>query len=167
MERFKLIIKGLFAYIGIAGLVTFSLFICQEASQTAMFGTWPAKDTKQWSLVLTGADLMARINFVEKCINYSVGWIQPLAFLAYRSHTQAVDYYVKVTHAEVFVREPSLMIGRHVEFHFKPRSIKILDDGRRMAVNRNIGVFVDDNYKLGIMFVSGQATEWKEFIIIK
>lgn len=166
MSRLQLILKILFAYITIAGLITFSLFICQEASQTVMFGTWPAKDTQQWHLVLEGADLMAKINFIEKIINYCVGWIQPLAFFAYRSHTQSIDYYVKVTKAQIFAHEPQLLIGRYIEFDFRPRQIKHLEDGRYLAANRKIGVYVDKDQKLDLINVKGYAKRQGHLVII-
>ncbi len=166
MNRLRLILKIIFAYVTIAGLVTFSLFICEEAIQTAMFGTWPAKDTKQWNLVLAGADLMAKINFTAKVINYSIGWIQPLAFFSYRSYAKSTDYYVNVTRTQVFVFAPELMVGRHVQADFRPRQIKNLEDGRRLAINGNIGVYVDENQTLDMMQISGYVKkEGGKFIV--
>lgn len=166
MSRIRLYITILFAYTTLAGLVTFSLFICQEASQTAMFGTWPAKDVQQWDLVLTGVDLMEKINRTEKIINWTIGWIQPLAFFSYRSHTKAIDYYIKANRTEVFIHQPELMIGRKIEFHFRPKKIEHKSDGRYLAVNGKLGVYVDSAQTLDIMSVSGYVKKEGKLLII-
>jgi len=166
MSRIRLYITILFAYTTLAGLVTFSLFICEEASQTTMFGTWPAKDAKQWDLVLTGANLMEKINTTEKIICYSVGWIQPLAFFSYRLHTKSADYYVKSLRAEVFAYAPELLVGEKVEFYFKPRKIETKTDGKRYAVSGKVIVEIDLNAKLDTMKVSGYVSKKDNQIII-
>ena len=102
------------------GLLTFSLFIHEEAIQTAMFGTWPAQDAGDWELVLEGVDLMGSINLSMKIINYSVGWLQPLAFFSYRAYSKSTDFYIKGLKAKAFARAPEAFHGRTVEFKFTP-----------------------------------------------
>jgi hypothetical protein len=131
-----------------------------------MFGTWPAKDTRQWHLVLTGANLMQKINWTEKRINATMGWIQPLAFFSYISHTKAVDYYVKTLKTEVLVNAPELMIGEQVEFYFKPRKIEIDSTGRRLAINGKIAVQVSAKTKLDTMKIAGYVIKEGNYLII-
>jgi hypothetical protein len=131
-----------------------------------MFGTWPAKDVQQWDLVLTGVDLMEKINRTEKIINWTIGWVQPLAFFSYRSHTKAIDYYIKANRTEVFVHQPELLIGKKIDFYFRPRTIKHLSDGRYLATNGKLGVYVDSSVKIDNMHVMGYVTKEANLLII-
>jgi hypothetical protein len=131
-----------------------------------MFGTWPAKDAHQWDLVLTGANLMSKINRTEKIICYSVGWVQPLAFFSYRSHTKAVDYYIETLKREVLAYQPELLVGEKIEFYFKPRQIKTLENGMRVAVSGRIMIEVDQKTGLDNMKVVGYVTKKDNLIII-
>jgi hypothetical protein len=144
-EKIKFYLRYLFAYLAIAGLVTFSLFLHEEAIQTAIWGTWPAQDAKQWRLVKNGTELISSINTSMKVVNYMFGWIQPLALISYYRYAQATDYYIESLRAKVFANAPELYIGEKVKFEFNPREIKILNDGRYLAVNGKIGVFLQQN----------------------
>lgn len=166
MGRVRLIMRIIFIYITLAGLVTFSLFICEEAIQVVMFGTWPAKEAQQWNLVLEGTDLMKRINRTARIINW-IGWVQPLAFFSYRSYAKSIDYYIKATETEVFVHEPHLMVGRRVEIDFRPRTIEHLENGRWLAKNSKIAVFVNSNQKLEMMHVIGYVKKIDGMLIIE
>ena len=138
MSKTKLILTFLMTYITIAGLVTFSLFICEEAFQTVMFGTWPAQDAKQWNIVKDGTVMMGKINLTGKIINYGIGWIQPLAFFSYRAYFKSADYYMTALESKCFANAPELFVGERVKFEFTPRSIRwskhhngfILENGR-------------------------------------
>ncbi len=84
----------------------------------ATFGTWPAQDAKRWDLVIRGADTIRATNRTLKIINYAVGWIQPIAFLAYRRYAISQDFYVDALLAKCFAHAPEMFIGRtiHVKF---------------------------------------------------
>ncbi|MBU2346681.1 MAG: hypothetical protein KJ888_21020 [Gammaproteobacteria bacterium] len=137
--KFKRILQTMAILLSIQGLITFSLFICEEALQTTTFGTWPAQDAGDWSLVLDGVDLLENINFGMKIINYSVGWIQPLAFFSYRSYSKATDYYIKGLKAKAFARAPQVFNSRKVEFTFEPQRMERYGD-KIHYINRNIVV---------------------------
>ena len=128
-------------YLSIAGLVTFSLFMLEEGYQTAMFGTWPAQDAQRWDVVLDGTDLMEKIIKTMKIVNYSCGWIQPLAFISYRAYAKSADYYIKALRTKVLAHEPEMMIGREIEIKFKIHQIKkygdkfLLSNGRLVIVS--------------------------------
>jgi len=113
------------AYIAIVGLITYSLFILEESIQMITFGTWPAQDAKNWRLVLQGCDAIEATNRTLKIINYSVGWVQPLAFISYRSYAKATDYYVKALKNKVFAHEPEALIGREIETILSLRSARV------------------------------------------
>lgn len=139
MKKIATTLKLLFAYITICGLVMFPCFILEEAIQMTTFGTWPAADAQDWELMSEGVQTIKSINITMKIINYSVGWIQPLAFLSYRAFAKATDYYVQSLKAKIFAHSPETLIGhtitttlslRHARiseniYHLKNRSISI------------------------------------------
>ena len=128
-------------YLSIAGLVTFSLFMLEESYQTVMFGTWPAQDAQRWDIVLDGTDLMEKMLQTMKVVNYSCGWIQPLAFISYRAYEQIGRYYIKSLRAKVLAHEPELMVGKEIEIVFHIKQIKkygdkfLLSNGRLVIVS--------------------------------
>ena len=128
-------------YLSIAGLITFSLFILEESFQTVMFGTWPAQDANRWDIVLEGTDLMEKMLTTMNAVNYSCGWIQPLAFISYRAYAKSEKFYIKSLRAKVLAHEPELMVGREIKIKFKVNSIKkygdkfLLSNGRLVIIS--------------------------------
>jgi hypothetical protein len=115
--------------VSLLGVITFSLFIVEEAFQTVMFGTWAAKSAQDWPTVLAGADLMADINSVLYTMVCTVGWMQPLAFISYKLYSQASDYYIRALLAEIFAHEPKLLVNRVVQLSVRISSIRKLSGG--------------------------------------
>jgi len=149
-RRIKRALAVFAIYLSIAGLITFSLFILEESFQTVMFGTWPAKDAKRWDVVLDGTDLMQDIVFVMKALNYSLGWVQPLAFISYGSYAKSAQYYIDALRAEVLVFSPELMEGRFVSMKFVVKSVSktkqgfIISNGRiKFRSDKRISGIVD------------------------
>jgi hypothetical protein len=138
---FKTILTILMAYITIAGLVTFSLFILEESFQTVMFGTWSAQDAKRWDIVKMGCDLMDKTARTIHLLNYTLGWIQPIAFISYRFYAISSSYYVKSLRAKCFAYAPELFEGEKVSFNFTPDTFETLDDSSILATSGKIGVF--------------------------
>jgi len=62
LQRLKSFLSNVAVILSILGIITFSLFIFEEAIQMATFGTWPAQYAKDWDLVMEGADTIASIN---------------------------------------------------------------------------------------------------------
>lgn len=143
MKKVELVLKVFYAYLGLCGLFIFALFIMEEAIQQATWGTWPAKDARNWPLVLKGCDIIKSINKGLKIINYSVGWIQPLAFFSYRSYSKATDYYVEALEQQAFAHSPQSFIGRRIKFTFIPEKV-IKEDGVVKLIHRKIQVIVDE-----------------------
>ena len=151
--------------LSIIGLVTFSLFILEEANQTIMFATWAAKDARRWDLVLYGLDASKKINRTMKIVNYMFGWIQPLSFLAYRSYAKATDIYIESAKSEVIAREPELFVGREVELLFRPTTIKngMLCNGR-VCIERDAWI----EKSLGeYQRIQGSLIEDGKFLVIR
>lgn len=143
MSKLKKTLSMIALIISILGLITFSLFIFEEALQVTMFGTWPAQDAGDWDLVLEGIDVMESLNLGMKIVNYSVGWLQPLAFFSYRAYSQSTDFYIKGLKAKAFARAPEVFEGREHEFNFKPKRIVEDADGVKL-INRNIIVMLKE-----------------------
>ena len=143
VSRIKTVLTFVALYITIVGLVTFSCFLFEEAIQMTTFGTWPAKTAQNWELVLEGCDLIISINNTMCIINYSIGWIQPLAFLSYRAYSKATDYYVKALKSQAFANAPEVFIGRKVRFTFTPKQIKSHKDHVEL-INRNIRILMNE-----------------------
>lgn len=165
ISRIKTILTILALYITVVGIVTFSNFILEESIQMTTFGTWPAKTAQNWELVLEGCDLITKINFTMKIINYSVGWIQPLAFLSYRAYAQGTDYYVKALKSQAFANAPEVFVGRKVKFIFTPREIRQEKDIIRL-INRRIHVFVDKLPAQKSVSVQGLLEQHENLFII-
>ena len=123
MSKFKNALQLALAIVTILGLITFSLFILEEAFQTIMFGTWPAQDANDWDTVLTGTDLMETTVTTLNIVNYSCGWLQPLAFISYRAYGKAARYYIKGLRTKAFAMSPESFNGREHEFIFHPQRI--------------------------------------------
>jgi len=140
-RRLKVWLTIFAMYLSIAGLVTFSLFMLEESFQTVMFGTWPAQDAQRWDIVLEGTDLMEKMMHTMNVVNYSCGWIQPLAFVSYRAYAESEKFYIKSLRAKVLVHEPKLMVDREIELMFHVKQIKkygdkfLLSNGRLVIVS--------------------------------
>jgi len=127
-DRLKWIMKLVYAYLAVCGLVIFPCFILEESIQMATFGTWPAQDAKDWRLVVKGIDVIQRINTTVKIVNYSLGWIQPLSFFAYKAFSSATDYYVQALTAKVFAHAPEALDGHEITVTITLARAKVLDD---------------------------------------
>jgi len=136
-KAIRICLATMAGYLSIIGLVTFSLFIMEESLQTIMFGTWAAQEAKDWKLVLDGCDKMRQINKLINKTNRTVGWIQPISYLAYRSYAESADYYTRSLEVKVFSYSPALFEGREVSFHFTPRrAVKLSDDEYMLLAGR-------------------------------
>jgi hypothetical protein len=141
MKIFNKFLAFMMTYIAIIGLITFSLFILEEATQMATFGTWPAQDAKQWDHVLKGAEIIENINNCIDILNYSVGWLQPLAFISYMKYADGAEYYVRSLKLKVFAHCPECFDGKELTFRFKPRR-KVEDKTGKWLVNGVVWVKV-------------------------
>jgi len=145
----------LMAVLTVMGIVTFSLFILEEAFQTTMFGTWPAQDAKDWAQVLKGAQVMSGIVKTMDIINYTVGWIQPLAFVSYRTYAKSARYYTESLKRKIFAHAPELFVNKKITFTFHPRQIKIINHSVIEASYGKIRVILPASLKSRPITVSG------------
>jgi hypothetical protein len=137
------------AYISLVGIITFSLFILEESIQMATFGTWPASDAQDWQLVKNGCDVISSANRTMKILNYSLGWIQPFAFLSYRAYGRSTDYYLDAMRAKIFAHDPSVMIGERVTITVSLKGGKVtMDEGGWLLQPSRKSIFVLFPYSL-------------------
>jgi len=155
MKKAKTWLRVFYAYITLTGTIMFGLFILEEAFQTTMFATWPAKDVKQWEIVYDGCKLMKSITVTLKVVNYTIGYIQPIAFIAYRKFAQSADYYIKALRSEIFANRPDLFVNEYVNFNFVPNEIRNGPDNSLFLINRKIRVICRKSQKSRNMSISG------------
>jgi hypothetical protein len=148
-QRARVILSALAIYISVTGLVTFSLFILEESIQMATFGTWPAQEAKDWYLVRQGCERIKDTNQALKLINNCLGWIQPLAFYAYRSYGKATDTYVAGLEAKIFANAPELFDGRNITASFTPQEVHATPDGYA-HVNRRVCFLSKERHSAGV-----------------
>jgi len=139
MQKITLALKIFFAYITLCGLAMFPCFIAEEAIQVAVWGTWPAQDAKDWDLVMQGCNIVDNINTTLKIINYSIGWIQPLAFFSYKAYSNATDYYIESLKAKIFAHSPESLIGQTLTVTINLRGATIKDSLYHL---KNSSIFV-------------------------
>ena len=146
----KVFISILAVYISVTGLVTFSLFILEESVQTCMFGTWPAQDAKDWEVVRFGLERIKNTTVTLKVINYSLGWIQPLAFVAYKSYGEAADVYIAGLEAKLFANAPHLFEGKTVTVTFTPQVVAENPPGEYKHTNHNVTFLSKQRHPVGV-----------------
>ncbi len=128
--------------LSIMGAVGFLMFIEEEAFQTLMFGTWPAADVGQWKTVAQGCNLMEANCKTMKWSLYTVGWLNPLAFISYRQYTKAADYYVQALRCKIAVHAPEELVGKTVALSVVAGKIEVLDQGYRVHAGQ-LYIFVN------------------------
>jgi filamentous hemagglutinin family protein len=165
-KKFKKYSMLLIAYLTIAGIYSFSAFILEEAQQQIIWATWPAKDSGDYELVLEGADLLQSLNTTLWCINWSIGYIQPLALLSYHSYWRSTDYYIRSMKAMIFANSPQTLINRKIEFMFTPQKI-VQENGIVTLINRQVRVITNRVPETKSVKISGIVRVENNLIIIK
>jgi hypothetical protein len=166
LTKMKTGLSNIAMVLSILGIITFCLFIFEEAIQMATFGTWPAQYAEDWDLVLEGSDTIDAINRGMKIVNYSVGWLQPLAFFSYRAYGRATDYYVDAVRKKVFANSPESFVGRKVEFVFIPSRIE-LDEQKVTLTNGKLRIITDSIPETQKVLVSGVVERDADLLVIR
>jgi len=120
IERIK---TGIKLWFMIAGTISFSLFIIEEASQMATFSTFMSKNNSDLTLMLEASEIMDVNNDIILGINRWIGWISPFTYVSYNRYVDAQDLYSKAIKQHILSASPELLEGRYLEFEFTPRSI--------------------------------------------
>ena len=164
--RSKNWLKYVALILSIMGLVTFSLFILEESFQTVMFGTWPAQDAQRWDIVYDGCKMMKRITGTMKVVNYTLGWIQPIAFISYQSYAESGDYYTRALRAKVLAHSPKQFEGEEITLTFRYNELKAMPDGSILLINGKKGIRVWTKPEKSVVSASGILTRHKNLFII-
>jgi hypothetical protein len=107
---------------GVLGIVTFPLFIMEEAVQMTTYGTWQASAAKDYRTLSRGLDLAERINSHTKTVNRWLGWLHPLNYISYQDWTAATDYWIEANRVKILALDPKVMEGRRLTITFTPDS---------------------------------------------
>jgi len=166
MQRIKTLLAIVMLYITVAGLATFSLFILEESFQTVMFGTWPAQDAQRWDIVKIGLDLMQSTVTTMRWVTYTCGWIQPLAFISYRSYSISAEFYISALRAKCLAHRPDLFEGEIVSLEFRPNTVTVQQDSTILVTAGKIGALVATNPDRPILKLSGILRAKSGFWII-
>lgn len=136
MKRLKTILT---IYFSIIGMIGFSLFIIEEASQVATFSTFMSKNNNDLILMLSASKLMDTNNNLIKTINKLIGWISPFTYISYNKYAEAQDLYSQCIKYHILAHQPELLDGEVVSFQFTPNQItnNMLSNGRIRVITNN------------------------------
>jgi len=118
IPKAKSILQAMLAYLTIIGVISFSLFIGQEACQMTSFGNFSASDTRRSDLMKQNLSTMSSILNGMVWINKPLIVLNPFQFWAYESYIKATRNYITTLEAEIFANEPILFIGEQVSTTF-------------------------------------------------
>lgn len=120
-------------YLGVAGLITFNLFIMEEAFQTCMFGSWPAADVGEYRVVKKTLKTMEGLHSTLVVMNDIGGWVNPFAYVSYKAYAQAEVEYMAGLKAKVFANAPEVFENEIVTFNFTPLEWEPTPEGEWLA----------------------------------
>ena len=166
MKKATTMLKIFFAYITLCGAVMFPCFILEESIQMTTFGTWPASDAQDWHLVLKGCNVIETTNTTMKIINYSIGWIQPLAFFSYRSYGKATDYYIQALKSKIFAHNPETLIGHEVTLTISLRGASLHDSMYKLK-NSNVFVALPEKPQSAVIRMTSIVNKIPQGILLK
>ena len=157
--RTKVVLGTALTFLAVLGIFTFPLFILEEASQIAIWGTWQAEKSDM-IILKEGIGVVENINQTMKTINTCGGWLHPLSFLSYRGYCSSLDYWIRASKAKVLANDPKLMDGETVTIQFRPKTIEITQAGAVMK-NGEIVVIMPEAPTSEIVKLTGKA-RWIE-----
>ena len=116
-------LKWFYLYLGIIGLVSFSLFIMEEAIQSCQFANFSCSDTYRYDLIKKNIERISKINKHLKVLTVTLMWMQPFQWWAYQDYGDATDNYVASLQAEVLANDPGLYVGQEIDIDFYWKSV--------------------------------------------
>lgn len=143
-------------YLALSGLVTFNLFILEEAFQTVMFSTWAAQDAKEWRLVKRASETMEDLHGTLVTMNNIGGWINPFGYVAYRAYATSEREYIDALRSKIFANAPELFDGERIVLSFMAAETEI-EEGRLKLRNGPVTIITDRQQPVytGIVQVTG------------
>lgn len=160
-------VQTIAAILTVLGIVTFTLFIFEEATQMVVYGTWAADKAKDFKLQLKGVRVVETLNSQVKWINNGIGWIHPFAFFSYRGWADATDYWIEAQHARLFAQAPEIYAGQKVKVNVTPERIDHLEDGIVILTAGQLTVITKERDLSPPVLVEGTAKMENGRIILK
>ena len=136
-------LKAFYLYLSIIGLVSFSLFIMEEAIQSIQFANFSCGDTRRYDLMRSNIEQIAEINSHMRTLNKILRLIQPIQWWAYRDYSDNIDLYVQSMQAEILANQPEVYVDTYVDIWFYWKTIESQPNGSFLLKHRDIIVPID------------------------
>lgn len=91
--------KAFIVFFSIYTISSFICFICEEAMQTAMFGSFAYSEAKDWDGLREHIKLMEDIHATSAFLINTIGVIAFVSYPAYRTYLKSDEGYIKATKA--------------------------------------------------------------------
>ena len=152
--RIKKILSIVMIYLFLVSIIVFSLFILEESGQVFIWSTWPAQDANRWDLVKNGLDGIEYCRKTMNTINYSLGWLNPFAFVSYRAFAKSMTAYEASLRANILRKDPAAYLGENIKFEFTATSMMKDGSGIRL-IGGGLVVWVNEEVRPGRFMVEG------------
>ncbi len=166
VQYFNNFLKIFYFYLAAVSLITFSLFICEEAIQGLMFANFSCSDTYRYDLIKKNIEKMKEINHHLKKMNIILQFLQPFQWWAYKDFGEATDRYIESLQAEVLANDPGLYINRIVTIQFYWRKCTE-ENGKFLLRNGKMSVWVKEKPIEKTIIVTGVMTKNKRGYLLK
>lgn len=157
VPKAKSILNTILAYLTLVGVISFSLFIGQEACQMTSFGNFSASDTRRYDLMKQNLSTMSNILSGMVWINKPLVILNPFQYWAYESYIKATRNYIETLEAEIFANEPGLFSGEQVSSLFTYQSYQPAKNGLYVAINKRVKVILSEPPESRSIQVAGTA----------
>ena len=136
MKHIKTAIKYFYLYLSLIGLLSFSLFIMEEACQSLQFANFSCSDTRRYDLMKLNIERIETINNHIKILNRYLMWLQPIQWWGYYDYSKNLDLYVKSLQAEILANDPGLYVDQQVSIWFYYKSISKYQDLIKLSAGK-------------------------------
>jgi len=94
-------VKVLLVYFFLFSAVGFTMFVFEEAMQTAMFASFGYAAAKDWSGLERHLQIMRVVHRASELYIRYVGWLNPLMWPAYLTYLEANESYLHAVEARL------------------------------------------------------------------
>jgi len=152
--RIRKILTMIMIYLFIVSTATFACFILEESGQVFIWSTWPAQDAGRWDLVKNGLDGIESTRKTMNIVNYSLGWLNPFAFVSYRAFAKSMTAYEASLRANILKQDPAAYLGEEIQFEFT--AIQMMKDGNGIRlIGGGLVVWIDEEVQPGRFHITG------------
>ncbi len=95
------LVKALYIYFALFSAVGFTMFIFEEAMQTAMFAAFAYQNAKDWVGLERHLEIMRFVHKASAVFIKGFGWLNPLMWPAYLTYLRANEGYLRAIEARV------------------------------------------------------------------